>query len=174
MRPNQEEMQTWRVQSPEEPGFHAVITPEKAACKETQIYRLNLPEGESYELKTGTLEMHPVLIQGTAQLSGHETICRNMKRFDAFYLPGNDAITLTALEPCIFYIAAAVYEGYGKAFFRAFEEDAPVGDIHQIHGGNRPAGSVYDTFRQGRGFPSDLRSDLGRRRRLDQLAAASA
>ena len=134
MRPNQEKMQTWRVQSPEEPGFHAVITPEKAACKETQIYRLNLPEGKSYELKTGTLEMHPVLIQGTAQLSGHETICRTMKRFDAFYLPGNDAITLTALEPCIFYIAAAVYEGYGKAFFRAFEKDAPVGDIHQIHG----------------------------------------
>ena len=33
-----------------------------------------------------------------------------------------------------FYIAAAVYEGYGKAFFRAFEKDAPVGDIHQIHG----------------------------------------
>ena len=31
MRPNQEEMETWRVQLPEEPGVHADITPEKAA-----------------------------------------------------------------------------------------------------------------------------------------------
>lgn len=134
MKPCQLEMETWRVQSPEEPGFHAVITPEASACKETQIYRLNLPKGESFELKTGSLEMHPVLIQGEAQISGHEKLCRTMKRFDAFYLPGEETVTLTALEPCIFYIAAAVCEGYGKAFFRAFEKDAPVGDIHQIHG----------------------------------------
>ena len=134
MKPCQLEMETWRVQSPEEPGFHAVITPETAACKETQIYRLNLPKGECFELKTGPLEMHPVLIQGAAQISGHKTLCQTMKRFDAFYLPGEEAVTLTALEPCIFYIAAAVCEGYGKAFFRAFEKDVPVGDIHQIHG----------------------------------------
>ena len=31
-----EEMESWRVQSPEAPGFHAVITPEKCACKETR------------------------------------------------------------------------------------------------------------------------------------------
>lgn len=128
-----EEMESWRVQSPEEPGFHAVITPDKCACQETQIFRLNLPKGESYHLETGKLEMHPVLITGAARLSDH-ALEQEMKCFDAFYLPGGDSITITALEDCIFYIAAAVYEGYGKAFFRAFEKDAPVGDIHQIHG----------------------------------------
>ena len=58
-----EEMESWRIQSPEEPGFHAVVTPDTCACKETQIYRLNLPKGESFRLESGALEMHPVLIQ---------------------------------------------------------------------------------------------------------------
>ena len=129
-----EEMEAWRVQSPEEPGFHAVITPDTCACQETRIYRLNLPKGESYRLESGELEMHPVLISGAAALSEHEGLEKAMKRFDAFYIPGGDSVTITAAEDCVFYIAAAVYEGFGKAFFRAFEKDAPVGDIHQIHG----------------------------------------
>ena len=134
MKPCQSEMETWRVQSPEEPGFHAVITPETAACKETQIYRLNLPAGSSHTLQSGTLEMHPVLIEGEAKLSGNPAFDQKMKQFDAFYIPGNSEVIITALKDSIFYIAAAVYEGYGKAFFRAFEKAAPVGDIHQIHG----------------------------------------
>ena len=129
-----EEMESWRVQSPEAPGFHAVITPDKCACKETRIYRLNLPKGESHQLESAGLEMHPVLISGAAKLSDHPVLTQEMKRFDAFFLPGCESVTITALEDCVFYIAAAVYEGYGKAFFRAFEKDAPVGDIHQIHG----------------------------------------
>ena len=129
-----EEMESWRVQSPEAPGFHAVITPDKCACQETRIYRLNLPKGESHKLESAGLEMHPVLISGAAKLSGHPVLAQEMKRFDAFFMPGCESVTITALEDCVFYIAAAVYEGYGKAFFRAFEKDAPVGDIHQIHG----------------------------------------
>ena len=131
---NKKEMETWSVQSPEEPGFHAVVTPEQSACQETQIFRLNLPKGESYKLESGKLEMHPVLIEGAAQLAGHPQLSQTMKQYDAFYIPGNNSIEITALEDCIFYIAAAVCEGYGKPLFRAFEKDAPVGDIHQIHG----------------------------------------
>ena len=77
-----EEMESWRVQSPEEAGFHAVITPDTCACQETQIFRLNLPKGESYHLESGKLEMHPVLIAGAAKLSDH-ALAREMKRFDA-------------------------------------------------------------------------------------------
>ena len=84
-----EEMESWRVQSPEEPGFHAVITPDTCACQETQIFRLNLPKGESYHLETGKPEMHPVLITGAARLSDH-ALSREMKCFDAFYLPGGE------------------------------------------------------------------------------------
>lgn len=131
---NKKYMESWSVQSPEEPGFHAVITPDKCACQETQIFRLNLPAGGSHTLRSGTLEMHPVLIEGEAQLSGHPVFDQHMKQFDAFYIPGDTEVTITAVKDSIFYIAAAVYEGYGKPFFRAFEPDAPVGDIHQIHG----------------------------------------
>ena len=129
-----EEMESWRIQSPEEPGFHAVVTPDTCSCKETQIYRLNLPKGESFRLESGALEMHPVLISGAVRLSGHPAFDRSMKQFDAFYIPGGESVEITAEEDSILYIAAAVCEGYGKAFFRAFEKDAPVGEIHQIHG----------------------------------------
>ena len=59
---------------------------------------------------------------------------QQMKKFDAFYLPGRESVRITAKEDSIFYIAAAVWEGHGKTFFRAFDPAAPIGDIHQIHG----------------------------------------
>lgn len=131
---NKARMEKWSVQSPDAPGFHAVITPDTAECREEYIYRLNLPAGESYTLSSGKLEMHPVLIEGAAQLSGHEVLNETMKQFDAFYIPGESSVTITALEDCIFYIAGALYEGIGHAFFRSFDLSQPVGDIHQIHG----------------------------------------
>lgn len=134
MKTIKDEMISWRVQSPEEPGFHTVIAPGTSACQHVRIYRLNLPIGERFLLKPCGLEMHPVLISGKARLSNHVVLTRVMNRFDAFYIPGPESVTITALEDCVFYIAAGVYEGYGKAFFRAFDKDAPVGDIHQIHG----------------------------------------
>ena len=128
------QMETWCVQSPEAPGFHPVIIPDTCVCQEAHIYRLNLPAGESHVLKSGDLELHPVLIQGAAQLSNHADLNETMKQYDAFYIPGNDSITITALEDCIFYIAGATYEDIGKAFFCSFDLSQPVGDIHQIHG----------------------------------------
>jgi len=127
-------MEKWAVQSPEAPGFHPVITPETCECQETQIYRLNLLKGQAYTLSSGKSEMHPVLIQGAAKLSGHESLNQTMKPFDAFYIPGDEQVTISALEECIFYIAGAKYEGFGKPLFRAFDLSQPIGDIHQIHG----------------------------------------
>lgn len=127
-------MEQWSVQSPDTPGFHAVIVPETCACQHTRIYRLNLPKGQSHQLDSGALELHPVLIEGAAQLLGHATLNQAMKRYDAFYIPGGETVTITALQDCIFYIAGAVCEGHGKPFFRAFDLSQPVGDIHQIHG----------------------------------------
>lgn len=131
---NKARMEAWSVQSPEEPGFHAVITPDKCECKETQMYRLNLLKGQSYTLESGDSELHPVLIEGAAQLSGHPVLGETMKQFDAFYIPGGNSVTITALEDAVFYIAGAKCEGYGKPFFRSFDISQPVGDIHQIHG----------------------------------------
>lgn len=131
---NHKDLREWRVQSSEEIGFHEVITPKKSACKETQIFRLNLLKGTSYQLESGKLEIHPVLISGKAELSEHDVLNQKMERFDSFYIPGNNSIKITALEDCIFYIAGAVDEGYGKPLFRKYDSTLPVGDIHQIHG----------------------------------------
>lgn len=127
-------MRAWAVQSTEESGFHAVITPETAACQHARIFRLNLAQGESYYLCSGDLEMHPVLILGSAELTGNKSFPRDMKKLDAFYLAGGDAVEIYAKEKCVFYIAAASYEGVGVSFFRAFDPTLPVGDIHQVHG----------------------------------------
>lgn len=127
-------LEGWKVQSPEAPGFHAVITPETGPCRAAQIYRLNLTAGQSHTLETGALEMHPVLMSGAAALSPHPGLAGRMGRFDSFYLPAGASVTITATEDCIFYIAAAPYEGVGAPGFRAYDPDLPLGDIHQIHG----------------------------------------
>lgn len=129
-----ERMERWRFQSPEEPGFHPVIVPDRAECTETRVYRLNLQRGETYELETKDLEMHPVLIQGHAIVSGPFDKELDMEGFDACYAPGNETLFFRAIDDCIFYIAAAVDEGYGKPFFRKYDPTLPIGDIHQIHG----------------------------------------
>lgn len=131
---NKTRMEAWKVQSPEEPGFHKVITPDKCECKEAQIFRLNLLKGQAYKLESKDLELHGVLIEGKAKLEGHATLNYNMAKFDSFYIPGNDTVTVTALEDCIFYIAGAKYEGIGEPHFRKFDITLPIGDIHQIHG----------------------------------------
>ena len=131
---NVRRMEKWAVQSPEEPGFHRVITPDTCECHAAQIFRLNLPAGESYTLSSGDLEMNAVVIYGAATLGGHPVLSAEMDRFDSFYIPAQESVTLTAKEDCVFYIGAARYEGIGKALFRKFDLSLPIGDIHQIHG----------------------------------------
>ena len=131
---NVRRMEKWAVQSPEEPGFHRVITPDTCECHAAQIFRLNLPAGESYTLSSGDLEMNAVVIYGAATLGGHPVLSAEMDRFDSFYIPAQESVTLTAKEDCVFYIGAARYEGIGQALFRKFDLSLPIGDIHQIHG----------------------------------------
>ena len=127
-------MESWKVQSDETPGFHPVITPETAECQQAQIFRLNLPAGETYRLESGKLEMHPVLISGKAVMT-HKTLgTKEMDKFDACYIPANDQLELRAIDDCIFYIAGALYEGLGEPLFRKFDPNLPLGNIHQIHG----------------------------------------
>ncbi len=142
-------LESWKVQSSEEPGFHKVITPDTAECQEAQIFRLNLPTGQSYTLESGDLELHPVLIAGKAKLSDHDRLDQEMERFDSFYIPGQDKVTITALEDSIFYIAGAKYEGIGHPMFRKFDATLPVGDIHQIHGSGSGQREVMMTLAPG-------------------------
>jgi len=131
---NRKRMENWDFTSSPLPGFHEVIIPGKADCKAVYIYRLNLNAGDSYHLISGELEMHPVLIQGSANLSGHPILDQTMEKYDSFYIPSNTEVKITANTNSIFYIAGARYKGIGAASFRKFDMTLPIGDIHQIHG----------------------------------------
>lgn len=152
---NVRRMEKWRVQSPETPGFHKVITPDTCDCKEAQIFRLNLKQGESYVLESGQLEMHPALVCGSAQLSDNAVLNQSMVKLDSFYMPGGCSVKITAIEDCIFYIGAAKCEGHGETIFRKYDAALPIGDIHQIHGEGRGRREVMFTL-----APADKASRL--------------
>mgnify|MGYP003365357805 CR=1 FL=1 len=141
-------LEGWRFQSPETAGFHEVIVPGKADCSAISVDRLNLPAGKGFDLRTGSQEMHPVLISGKARLSGAPFGGQEMKRFDSFYLPAEASVRIDAVEDCVFYIAGAHFDGIGAPSFRAYDANLPIGDIHQIHGagaGRREVMFTLDT-----------------------------
>lgn len=123
-----------KVQSPETPGWHVVIAPDRAECTAAHVFRLNLLAGQSHTITTGELEMHPVLIHGRVALSEHPTLSGELTRFDSFYLPAEQTIIVTALEDSVFYVAGALYEGIGEPVLTPWNKDAPIGELHQIHG----------------------------------------
>lgn len=131
---HKERMEKWSFKSPETPGFHEVIIPGQADCKAVYVFRLNLPKGESHTLSSGKLELHPVLLHGSATLTDHPVLTGPMARFDSFYIPAENTITITANEDCVFYIAGGEYLGIGEPSFRKYDSTLPIGDIHQIHG----------------------------------------
>ena len=149
-------MEKWSIQSPDIPGFHEVVVPKKCECRAAQIFRLNLPAGESYLLESGNLELHPVVIEGKAILSENQDLDgQKMERFDSFYIPGKASVKITAETDTIFYIGGAKYEGIGKAMFRKYDASLPIGDMHQIHGSGRGQREVMFTL-----APQDEASSL--------------
>lgn len=128
-----ERMAGWKFVSSEEPGLHEVIAPGKADCQEVWIYRLNLPAGQRFCLKTGEKEMAGACIRGSARVAWDET--GNMcEKLDSFYAVRDMELTFEAREDSVFYIGGAVDEGYGIPYFRRFDSQLPIGEIHQIHG----------------------------------------
>lgn len=130
---NVERMRGWDITSPESEGFHACIEPGIQDCRSVHIYRLNMPAGKRFTLESGELEMNPVLIKGRARVSC-PAFREEMEGKDSFYIPGRTAVEIEAAEDAVFYIGAAVCEGYGAPFFRKFDLSLPLGEIHQIHG----------------------------------------
>lgn len=139
-----ERMESWRFTSPDESGFHEVISPEQSDCEAVHVYRLNLRKGESYVLETGSLEMNPVCVKGSADIAWDD-FQEQCRKFDSFYVVSNMRISVEAKEDCIFYIGAAVDEGYGTPFFRKCDRTLPLGEIHQIHGSGVGQREVFMT-----------------------------
>lgn len=128
-----ERMEKWKFLSPEDHGLHPVIVPGQADCEQVYVYRLNLSAGQQYTLKTEDKEMNAACVKGSASVSwgAVEEACGKL---DSFYVIKDMEVRIEAVEDTVFYIGAAVDEGYGSPFFRKFDPDLPIGDIHQIHG----------------------------------------
>lgn len=137
----------WKYTSPEEEGFHEIVTPENSACKITWIFRLNLRKGNEYLLKMDKLELNGVVIKGkiTAYHASAENI---LEKLDSFYLPGDEALTILATEECTIFIGGSLYEGKGNFFVRKYDLSLPLGDIRQIHGIPPYQREVFMTFAQ--------------------------
>ena len=139
-----ERMAKWKIQSSEEPGLQIIATPADADCQQMYLYRLNLAAGEEYELvpdalgkaaagRENPLEMCGVVTCGMVHLSCNEFTTDAVK-LDGFYLSGGSSLKIYAPENSVLYLGGAVYEGYGSSYFRKFQPELPIGDIHQIHG----------------------------------------
>lgn len=137
----------WKFQSPDEPGFHEVITPENSPCKITWIYRLNLDKGTSFALNNDNLELNGAVVQGEVSLS-HEEKKTALDRLDSFYLPAGHTVNIEAAEDTIIFIGGSLYEGKGIFFTRKYDLNLPLGDIHQVRGEPPYKREVFMTLAQ--------------------------
>lgn len=142
---NKARMEEWDICSPESEGLHHCVKPGIQDCKVANIMRLNLAKGSKHVLRSGDLEMNAALIKGSARISSGD-FDEVMNKLDSFYIPGRHEVEIEALEPVVFYIGAAVCEGYGKPFFRKYDENLTIGEIHQIHGHGVGQREVYFTL----------------------------
>lgn len=123
----------WKYTSPEEEGFFEIVTPNNSACKITWIYRLNLNKNSEYLLENNKLELNGVVINGAVKTS---CVLENneLDKFDSFYLPAKESVTIKAKEDCSIFIGGSIDERKGKFFTRKYDLSLSLGDIHQVHG----------------------------------------
>lgn len=124
---------SWKYSSPDEPGFHAVVTPGNSSCTTLWMFRLNLRANMTHRLLDQELEMVAGLVTGELEVSasGQGDL---LGKLDAFYVPAAAAVDLKARTDCTLYIGAAVCENMGCFFVQRFDPKLPIGETHQIHG----------------------------------------
>ncbi len=100
--PNQlrEQMEGWRVQSPDGEGFHKVIAPDISDCKAISLYRLNLPKGKTYLLHSEEQEMNGAVIKGTAVIRS-QRLDQTLHKLDSFFICPNVALEIQAAEDMV-------------------------------------------------------------------------
>ena len=147
MPENKSHPKNWKYTSPDEEGFHTVVSPENSACKVSWVFRLNLPKGKTYNLANDTLELNGTVVSGKALL-GHNGQSDELTGRDAFYLPAGEEIVIKAQEDLVMFIGGGPYEGVGHYFVRKYDLSLPLGDIHQIHGKHPYQREVFMTLAQ--------------------------
>jgi 5-deoxy-glucuronate isomerase len=144
---NRDHPANWKFTSSENEGFFQVISPDNSACKITWIFRLNLKKGNSWQLSDKKLEINGVIIQGKITIR-HNDSESDLQKFDSFYIPANEHVTILANENCSIFIGGSLYEGKGSFFTRKYDLSLPMGAIHQIHGKPPYRREVFMTLAQ--------------------------
>lgn len=137
----------WKYSSPEEEGFHEIITPGNSPCIVTWVYRLNLSKGRSFSLYNEKLELNGAVIGGKVVVT-HSSGTFQLDRLDSFYLPAKEKLEIEAREDTSVFIGGSFYEGKGSFFTRKYDLTMPLGDIHQIHGEPPYKREVFMTIAQ--------------------------
>ena len=135
----------WKISSDERSGFHCIAGPEKGNTKSLWIYRLNLEKDQEFTFTDPDREFSFATIRGIATLE-HKKDKFTLHKLDSFYLPSDDTVTIQAHTNCVFYIGAAVDEGYGQFFFHPFNPELKIGEIRQVHGQPPYRRDVYMTL----------------------------
>lgn len=141
---SKERMAKWKIVTSNEPGFYEVASPGRNDCEETYLYRLNLRAGREIIMNPSQLTRKPdgsfaeleldvIVIRGKVTVS-NSCFNETAATYDSFYITKDIETTVKAIEDTVIYIGGAVDEGYGRPFFRKFDPNQPIGDIHQIHG----------------------------------------
>jgi len=138
----------WKYTSPEEPGFHEIITPDNSPCQLTWIFRLNLSKGKTWKLYHEKLELNAAVLQGKVSLTRNEDTTTLLNKLDSFYLPAKEKVDIEAMEDTVLFIGGSLYEGKGSFFIRQYDLSLPLGDIHQIHGKPPYKREVFMTLAQ--------------------------
>jgi 5-deoxy-glucuronate isomerase len=141
------ETSTWKITTPDTPGFHTIVTPENSPCRALWFFRLNLAVGQSHLLQRDDLELNAAVINGRIDLIVNQS-SDTLERFDSFYLPGGLAGKITAHEETVIYIGGATYVDEGEFFIRRYDSSMPLGEIRQIHGEPPYRREVFMTINQ--------------------------
>lgn len=141
---DKDRINNWKYESNSFEGLHLIISPETSDCEVARVYRLNISAGNEYELNTEEYEMSIACVKGDSEIS-FDNINKSISKLDSIYLVKYSKLKIKAKSDSIFYIGAAIDEGYGENYVIEFDSSIPLGDIHQIHGEGIFAREVFMT-----------------------------
>ncbi len=137
--------ENWKISSPDEPGMHAVATPDNTALTSLWAYRLNLQTGSGHTLFFDDMETSAVVVNGACSME-LDGIKEDLGKLDSFYMPSGISAKLVASEDSVIYIGCGKCEGTGKTFVRKYDPELPQGEIRQVHGESPMKREVFFTL----------------------------
>ena len=124
----------WKFSSPEEPGFHRVVTRQNSEMEHGEFCRVNLPANGRETFETDTMEMGICFVAGSGRVRVGDAEFR-CSRLDAVYAPRGSRVQVECGEDeTVCYIGAAESDLDIPSYRSAYDPRLPVGDRRQVHG----------------------------------------